>query len=283
MKVEHQEAKPIQESASEPKRQMSSIEFPYGDLDDAVRFVRSVHEVGGKSATIDQVAGYLKQTPKSGAFRLRSSYPRVFGLTETDRGSIVLTSLGLRIIDATQEKAARVEAFLHVPLYKAIFEQYKGYQLPPPAALEREMQKLGVSSKQTDKARQVFDRSARQAGFTWAGSDRLVMPVLKDGDGVEPVSAPETKPLDQGSPGADERRGGGGGGREPPDAGELMRMLLRFLPAKAEQMDNDRLVRWLRSAEVNLRMAYDVNGKIKIEAEAENKPDHNANSPTRGL
>lgn len=269
MQEEHQAAAPVADiPLSDAKREMSTIEFPYGDLDDAVRFARAVHEVGGQSCSIDQIAGYLKQSPKSGAFRLRSSYPRVFGLTQTDRGSIVLTPLGMRIIDATQEKAARAEAFLFVPLYRAIYEKYKGYQLPPPAALEREMNKLGVSSKQTDKARQAFDRSARQAGFMWAGTDRLVAPVLKDGEAsTDQASTPATKPLEQGSPGAEEggrRKGGGGGGREPPDRDELMKMLLRFLP---EEMDNERLARWLRAAEVNLRMAYDIDGGIKITTE----------------
>lgn len=43
-----------------------------------------------------------------------------------------------------------------------------------------------------------------------------------------------------------------------------MKMLLRFLP---EEMDNERLARWLRAAEVNLRMAYDIDGGIKITTE----------------
>ena len=43
-------------------------------------------------------------------------------------------------------------------------------------ALERETAQLGVAVKQTDKARQVFERSARQASFFGAGPDRLVRP-----------------------------------------------------------------------------------------------------------
>ena len=41
--------------------------------------------------------------------------------------------------------------------------------MPPAAALEREMVELGVSPKQKDKARQVFERSAEQAGFFATG------------------------------------------------------------------------------------------------------------------
>lgn len=205
--------------ADTQKKFTSTIQFPYGDLDDAIEFARAVHSVGGQACSVDQVAGYLKQSPHSGAFRLRSSFPRVFGLTESERGigGIKLTPLGMRMLDPQREPAARVEAFLHVPLYKAIFDKYKGYTLPPAAALEREMALLGVSPKQTDKARQVFERAAKQAGFTWAGPDRLVMPVLKDGDeGIAPQPA-EPRPLEKGTPGAAAKSPMVGGGGGPPD------------------------------------------------------------------
>jgi hypothetical protein len=267
MTAEHKvNADPAPDGPSEAQKKLqSTIQFPYGDLDDAVDFAKAIHAVGGQSCGIDQVAGYLKQVPSSGAFRLRLSYPRIFGITENERGTVRLTELGKRVVDAQQEAAARVEAFLHVPLYKAIFDNYKGYTLPPPAALEREMANLGVSPKQTDKARQAFERSAKQAGFTWAGPDRLVMPAMKD-KGENAGAPPESKPLENGTPGADQRgkRGGGGGG-EPPDRNELMGMLLRFLPN--DGLDNEQLARWLRAAEINLRMAYNTTGSIKIEPE----------------
>jgi hypothetical protein len=266
MQEEQNEAKQEQQAPASdavPKREQSTIEFPYGDLDTAISFAKAVHELGGQSCTLDQVAAQLGQAPTSGAFRLRVSYPRVFGLTKNERGTVTLTPLGMRIVDAKQEAAARVEAFLHVPLYKAIYEKYKGYTIPPPAALEREMNKLGVSSKQTDTARQVFDRSSKQAGFLWAGPDRLVIPALKkDGETASPAEG-QTKPLEPGTPGAKTPRGSGGGdGKEPPDRDELMRMLLRFLPD--EGLDNEGLARWLKAAEINLRMAYGIAGEIEM-------------------
>jgi hypothetical protein len=104
-----------------------------------------------------------------------------------------------------------------VPLYSAIYEKYKGHLLPPMKALEREMLSLGVSSKQTDKARQAFERSARQAGFFEAGDDRLVRPRLEGAAGTLPVDqAPKTSDgaESSGAKGAPGRSSGGGG--EPP-------------------------------------------------------------------
>lgn len=231
------------------KREQSTIVFPYGDLDDAIALATAVREVGGQSCTLDQLAAQLKQSANSGAFRLRTSYPRIFGLAETERGSIHLTELGMRIVDPSQQQRARVEAFLGVPLYRAVYEKYRGYTLPPAAALEREMAKLGVSSKQTDKARQAFERSARQAGFYWSGTDRLVEPVLKN-DG------PGSRPLEAGTPGADQRAppppGGDGGGPTDP----LISALIQKLPKSGETWPAEARVTWLQMMAMAFQMSY---------------------------
>jgi hypothetical protein len=71
-----------------------------------------------------------------------------------------------------------------VPLYLSVYENFKGYTLPGAAAIEKYMRDVGVSSKQTDKARQVFLRSARQANFFEHGEDRLVRPAAPSGPGT---------------------------------------------------------------------------------------------------
>ena len=82
-----------------------------------------------------------------------------------------MTPLGRRIADPTQEAAARADAFLTVPLYSNVYENFKGYVLPGAATIEKYMRDVGVSSKQTDKARQVFLRSARQANLFEHGEE----------------------------------------------------------------------------------------------------------------
>jgi hypothetical protein len=62
-----------------------------------------------------------------------------FGLTENARGEVCLTALGRRVADSSQEAAAKVEAFLAVPLYEKIYDNYKGFALPGSAALEKFM------------------------------------------------------------------------------------------------------------------------------------------------
>jgi hypothetical protein len=80
-------------------------------------------------------------------------------------------------VDPQKLKDGKVRAFYAVPLYKSIYERFDGRPLPPAAALERVIVELGVSQKQATTARQVFQRSAKQAGFFEHGINRLVEPV----------------------------------------------------------------------------------------------------------
>jgi hypothetical protein len=232
------------------KRERSTIQFPYNDLDDAMAIAKSVHENAGLSCTIDQLAAYLKNSLTSGAFRLRVGNAAIFGLTENERGEVKLTPLGRRIADATQEAAAKVDAFLTVPLYARIYENYKGFTLPGSAALEKFMREVGVSAKQTGKARQAFMRSARQAGFFVHGEDRLVRP-----------ANPGTKPIEEQKPPASERdsetnRGGGGGGGDPPAIDPIIGGLLKRLPKTGDVWPEADRKLWLQLLEGSFKLIY---------------------------
>jgi hypothetical protein len=242
-------------------RERSSIEFPYNDLDDAVDIARAIHTNAGTSCSLTQLAAFVDQSVSSGAFRLRVSNARTFGLTENERREVRLTSLGRTIADPAQEAIARVDAFLHVALYKRIFDHHDGYTLPGAAPLERFMREVGVSPKQTGKARQAFMRSARQAGFFAHGEDRLVRPAFPGGGpGTRPVADPPSNP-DTGK-----SKAGGGGGDEPPRH-PLIEGLFQSLPPDGQTMTLEEAVDWLQAAVYNLRFAYKFQGRIKVSVE----------------
>jgi hypothetical protein len=71
---------------------------------------------------------------------------------------------------------------------RAAVENDRGKQLPPPAALEREMESLGVIASTTERARQVFQRSAETAGYFEMNRTRLIMPA-----GPDELPPPEDK------------------------------------------------------------------------------------------
>lgn len=175
--------------AAEPKRLQSTIEFPYHDLDDVEKIAKAVHAVGGLSCAVEQLAAQLTLPVSGGALRMRMIAARMFGLLTYDSTTVTLTDLGARLNDPQQERAARAEAFLKVPLYSKLYEQYRGKTLPANPGLETAIANLGVSVKQKDRARQAFQRSAKSAGFFDFGQDRLVLPVTKQPSAIAPQTS----------------------------------------------------------------------------------------------
>jgi hypothetical protein len=175
-----------------------------------------------------------------------------FGLTENERGKVKLTTLGRRIADPAQEAAARADAFLTVPLYSRVYENFKGYTLPGAAAIEKYMRDVGVSSKQLDKARQVFLRSARQANFFEHGDDRLVRPAAPSNPGTPPVDLEPKK-----DPPEDlKNRNGGNGGGDPPPIDPIIEGLLKRLPKTGDVWPEADRKLWLQLLEGSFKLIY---------------------------
>ena len=234
------------EVSTDQDRERSTISFPYGDLKDAIEVAEAIRVNAGMSCETDQLAAFMNQAITSGAFRLKVATARIFGLIETSRGSVALTENGLRILDKTTERKSKVDAFLQVPLYRAIYDKYKGHTLPPSAALERELGKLGVSQKQTGKARQALERSADQAGFSAHGKDKLVAPVYGQAavrETAEAVDGAEAKLSEV--PRRSVGNGGGNDGGYPPFIQGLLSKLPRSEGEKWAIADR---AKWLQTA-----------------------------------
>lgn len=244
------------------KNERSTIAFPYIDIDAACEVARAVYERAGLGeCELDELAAEMNQTLGGGAFRLKTTGAVTYGLAEKiGRSALKLTTLGSQLVSPDGERAARAEAFLTVPLYSAIYDAYRGQHLPPAKALEREMTKLGVASKTADKARQVFDRAANQAGFFESGDDRLVKPKLSEVQAHDNSSADAPQPP---PPDDHNRRNGGGGddGLHP-----FIQGLLRELPSSGSFEFSAR-VKWLNLAATAFDMIFDSKekGEIKIE------------------
>lgn len=160
------------------KRIMSSVDFPYYDLDEAMEVAQAILDHCSTTAcSRDQLSAWLNHgSAISGSFRGKLSTARLFGLIEISPNTVKLSQLGYNILIPDQERSARVQAFLNVPLYSKLYERLKLRMLPSDIGLESEMVELGVAPKQKAKARQTFKRSAKQAGFLDEGLGRLVMP-----------------------------------------------------------------------------------------------------------
>lgn len=244
-------------AASKQKREQSTIDFPYGSLDDGIAVAKAVHKLGGNQCRLDSLAAELgHDTVNSGGFRQKVSTAHTFGFTALSQGVVSLKPLGVRVLDTDQEKRARVEAFLAVPLYTAIYEQFKNGTLPPPQGLEAAMVSLGVTLKQAPRARWAFQKSAKEAGFFAYGATKLVYPAL----GAAAVP-PKSKEVEEPTLEAKAKSGNGGDGGDGKKRHPFIEGLLETLPpaalgaAKTEWSLKDRQD-WLQTAAGIFNLIY---------------------------
>lgn len=229
-------------------RERSSIEFPYSDLDTSFEVVRGVHNAGGTSCETEQLAAQLELEAKGGGFRLKTNAARMFGLITYERGGrISLSEIGRQAIDPQNERAAKVAAFLNVQLFQKVYEEFKGRPLPPRAALERTLVNFGVAEKVKDRARQVLERSAKQAGFFEAASDRLVKPRV---DEIQAGAVENERPIDE----EKSKHGGGDGGGK--DLHPAFQLLLQTLPPPGTEWETKQRLNWLTMANSAFNMIY---------------------------
>lgn len=176
-------------------RVASTIAFPYSDMNDAIAVAEGVLKGGGIALSRDQLAAAMGLSPVGGGFATKVATARLFGVIDAAAGKYQLTDIGHEIVDPGRRADAMVQAFLNVELYRKTYEEFRGKRLPPrPHGLEAAFVNFGVSPKNAETARRVFDKSARMAGFFHNNDEeRLVMPF-----GVGPTVA-ETERQDEGN------------------------------------------------------------------------------------
>ena len=234
-----------QDSPRPVRRERSSIGFPYDDLSAALKLVEVVHNSYGGSCTADQLAAAMRMTMASGSFRMKVSAGRMFGVLGGSGSAIETTHLGTRALDP-RDTGSRSDAFLNVPLYSALYRMYEGLRLPGDEGLEAKIRELGVPAKQVSTARQVFLRSADQAGFFTHGKSRLVMPARASVRVEE--AADQERPDAQEEPGVDDMPAIM---KHP-----LVRGLLSVLPEPGEDFPAEDREMWLKTLDMNLSFIY---------------------------
>jgi hypothetical protein len=245
------EAKTVQIDEGGKTSDRSSIGFPYNNLNDAIDVARAIHSNGdGDDA---QLSAWLDMSAKSSGYRVQLSAARMFGLVETANGRHKLTPLGKMAMDPQREREARVKAFMSVPLYSRLYEEHKGGVIPPAAALERDMVRIGVIETQKSRARQVFEKSAEQANFFEHGRNRLVMP------GFATRDEPEERPDDSGKDEQQDKGKGSSSGGPPNDLDldPLLIELLKKIPPTKDGWPAPQRLRWFKTFAMNVSQIYD--------------------------
>lgn len=238
------EARPAtEEKPTKVVREKSAIGFAYEDLSSALRLAEAAYNTFGGKCSVSQLAAKLQATPTSGAFRLKVGAGRLFGVLGGTGPTVTVTGLGVDALDQGNT-GARADAFLNVPLHRSLYDEFSSKSLPDDAGLEVRIRQLGVSTKQVTTARQVFMRSAEQAGFFAHGRTRLVLPprgTVLNGAGSD--ASAEDSPADR---------------SEVPDIMKhpLIQGLLAVLPEPGTEFPEEERQLWLKTLDMNLSFIY---------------------------
>jgi hypothetical protein len=178
---------------------------------------------GGGQATPDQMAAHLGyKGTNNGAYLTKMGATTLFGLVDKNGPVFVATPLAHRIISPTyphDQKKALVEAFLNVPLFKRIYDDFKGKELPPEFGMKNALRlQYGVTQTRVNEAYRSLMESADTAGFfeTKNGArTHLIMPLIQAVPGAAAPAAPEEKPREEFGGGGSGNGGAGSGGDSP--------------------------------------------------------------------
>ena len=237
----------INDERTASPRSKSRISFVYSDLEAAVGLADKLQSSAGTVCEAKQLASWMNQSAAGGTFRSILGAAKKFGLVETQHGGMVsLTKLGLNALDDAERSNALSEAFMNVPLHAEMYGQYQGNALPPPAAVERHMENLGIPPKQKERARQTFTKSAKFAGFIDSSTGRFIKPAT-----VSAVPAPEPQ-----------RSGGNGGDGGVLDLDPLLVALLEKIPSVGDAWPKGQRVRWFRTFAMNVSQVYDTGDEV---------------------
>lgn len=167
------------------------------DLDAAVAVARYVarSDAGVSSLQLAPALGY--SGVKNGAFLTRLANARLFGLVSGSSSQVTLSDRGRRALspEGAESAAARAEAFLSVPLFRAVFDHYADRPVPGPEDLESVLRtdygepdaKARVSAaKLLDSARQAQLVRVDPDGTMHFTSDFERFTDFTDGGGLPP-------------------------------------------------------------------------------------------------
>jgi hypothetical protein len=146
--------------------------FPRRTLEQAVRIPQALREHnGGNPWSPSEVAAAIGVGGKTPNFFYITTAARDYGLTtgSRDAAEIALTDLGRRAVypeSDTQERRARLDAFLSVAPFRGVLEHFGGSKLPERKFLDNTLQqKFGLEPETLDEFVDIFQKNCRALGI----------------------------------------------------------------------------------------------------------------------
>jgi hypothetical protein len=218
--------KAVPESVPDPKigtaRRVSAIAFPYYNLATSIVVAKTMHERAGGECDRTQLAVMLGYKGiKNGSFLTRVTAAKMFGLIEQEGDRLRVTPRGQAILSPVKDadaSRARVEAFLAVPLFAKVYEEFKGQTLPPEVGLRNLLEnKYKVVKDRVAPTVNIMLDSADEAGFFHTAGNRTQMVLPLSSPGSPAASRTPTPAVIVPEP----MKGGGGNGGRGDDGSDM--------------------------------------------------------------
>lgn len=238
----------------------SEARFPGYDLATATEVPRAIHTGGGALPAENLAAQLGYKGTNNGAYLTKIGAARTFGLVSKNGSMFVATPLAHRILSPVyphEAQIALIEAFFNVELFKRIYEDWKGRELPSEFGMKNALRlQYGIVPARVDLAYRTLLDSAETAGFFAAklgARTHLIQPVIQPPQ-ASYSAAPEPSRQTGGGGGGGDDSGGGEGGMPPsspvfkPAAGNValsdvkakyVATLIKLFEAKSEKGELD--------------------------------------------
>ncbi len=235
---------------------MANMSAPRYDLDSSLEVAQAIFDHGG-TVSGQTLAGLLKYGgTNNGAYLSRVGAAKAFGLIEGSSQALHVTDLAQNILQpiyAEASDAYKLEAFLLVPLFNAVFSELEGKPLPEAAGLQNLLKnQYGVGDKQAPMAAARLRESAEQAGLFKVVPNRMIRPASAPLPRSTGVNLQDQDTTDE--PRQAERSAGPA--PTPEKYPKLLEGVLEQLPPASAGWDEDGLSDWLDLAEMALRVIY---------------------------
>lgn len=254
-----EDTKPQGQAPSQQKGGKSKTSYPYYDLEQSIQVAKAIRDNAGGICTGDQLAVYLKYaSTRSGTYFSRVNSAKLFGLIQQQGENLSPTERATSILSPVMpddETRGRIDAFLSVPLFSAVFEQFKGQSLPPEVGIKNMLKtRFGIVEDRVTPAFRVLMDSAEQAGLFKTTGDRtkMVKPAVNGSRSPESPSSPEGG----GSIDRPEKQRGGGGEGPPGGIHSAIVGLLRELPQPGTSFPKAKKQRFLDALKAALDWVY---------------------------
>ena len=182
--------------------------FPTYDLTSCIEVPRALYTKGGGKAAPDAMASYLGyKGTNNGAYLSKIGAARLFGLIEKAGHNFVPTNLAHQILSPVypyEAKKALVDAFMNVELFKKVYDDFLGRELPPAIGMQNALRtQYGIAPNRVEDAYESLMSSAETAGFfeTKAGKKtHLIKPNIQSSPpaGEPPATNPQNSTSDSG-------------------------------------------------------------------------------------